>query len=47
MTPFYQLLKDEEIADVLTHIRTSWRSQAPETNTLVMANDRNAVRSAK
>jgi mono/diheme cytochrome c family protein len=47
MPPFYHLLKDDEIADVLTHIRTSWGNDAAPVTALDMANYRNALRTSR
>jgi mono/diheme cytochrome c family protein len=44
MTPFYHLLKDEEIAEVLTYIRSAWGNDAPPVTRLDMANYRNKQR---
>ena len=44
MTPFYHLLKDDEIADVLTYIRGAWGNDAPPVTRLDMANYRNKQR---
>jgi hypothetical protein len=47
MTPLYRLLKDEEIVDALTHIRSSWGNRAAEVTALDMANYRNGVLRAR
>lgn len=44
MTPFYHLLKDDEIAEVLTYIRSAWGNDAPPVTRLDMANYRNKQR---
>jgi mono/diheme cytochrome c family protein len=47
MTPFYHLLKDDEIVEVLTHIRSSWGNEATPVTPLDMANYRNAARATQ
>ncbi len=44
MTPFYHLLKDDEIAEVLTYVRSAWGNDAPPVTRLDMANYRNKQR---
>jgi mono/diheme cytochrome c family protein len=43
MPPFATVLSDEDIADVLTHVRTSWGQRGAPVSTLEVSRYRGAA----